>query len=166
MFIYADFVNLTFIIAYVIIKKRMWKNMKKRFCICAILILVILICVIASSCSSKFDDEDFSIELSDVKVDGNNVSVSVIFKNNSFKSDVVIGTGAIVYIFYEDENGKPDWCIPSIAVKHLIYAKQKIKKTEKFELPKGVYKVYGIADFDCDGKSYYYETEVFEVVVE
>ena len=63
-------------------------------------------------------------------------------------------------------NGKPDWCIPSIAVKHLIYAKQKIKKTTNFDLPNGVYKVYGIAGFDCDGKSYYYETEVFEVVVE
>ena len=141
--------------------------MKKRnFLVCVIICLVIVTGVVASGCSTGFKQDDFSIKLTGVTVSEGVVSVSVVFKNNSMKSGVVTGSFELVYLFYEDENGEPNWGIPSIAEYHFIYAKQNIKKTVQFELPKGKYKVYGIASFNYKKEGFDYKTEIVEIIVE
>lgn len=133
-------------------------------CIIVCIITAAVLC--ASGCSAGFKQDDFFIKLTDAAVSDGVVSVSVVFKNNSMKSGVVIGSFSLVYIFYEDENGEPNWGIPSIAEYHLIYAKQKIKQTEQFELPKGKYKVYGMASFRDGKEDFYFKTEEVEIIVE
>ena len=140
---------------------------KKSFIILTVLIIAIIAVSSIVGCSiNGFEEDDFQLEITSIRIDGNKVTVEAKLKNNSWRNGLVVSSG-LVHILYTDEEGKPDnWGIASIAIYDWMRCKQTITRTQEFELQKGKYTIEAFSSFACnnDKDRFHYSVEkVIEV---
>lgn len=139
---------------------------KKLFIILTVSIIAIIAVSSIVGCSiNGFEKDDFQLEITIIRIDGNKVTVEAKLKNNSWRNGLVESSG-LLHILYTDEEGKPEWGIASILIYDWIICKQTITRTQEFELEKGKYTIEAISNFSCnkDKDLFYYSVEkVIEV---
>ena len=115
-----------------------------------LIIAIIAISSIAGCSINGFEKDDFQLEITSIRIDGDKVTVEAKLKNNSWRNGLVVSSG-LIHILYTDEYGKPDnWGIPSIAIYNWIRCKQTITQTYEFELEKGKYTIEALTAFSCN----------------
>ena len=140
---------------------------KKSFIILTVLIIAIIAISSIVGCSiNGFEKDDFELEITSIRIDGNKVTVEAQLKNNSWRNGLVASSG-LIHILYTDEEGKPDnWGIADILIYDWMRCKQTITRTCEFELEKGQYTIEAFSGFDCNNAKdhFYYRVEkVIEV---
>ena len=127
----------------------------------AVLIISTLLFSFCGCSSSGFKQEDFELAITDVQVDGIHVTVSVEFKNKSWRNGWVVSNGLIHVIYYRDEEERDSWAFASVAIYDWIICKHTVKEKEELQLEKGQYTIAAIVRIHCndDRDVFYYEVE-------
>ena len=129
------------------------KKRKKSLIILSVVIIAIIVISSIVGCSiNGFKQDDFQLEITSIRIDGNKVTVTAQLKNKSLRNGLVTSNG-LIEIYYTDENGMPDnWASSSICIYDWIRCKQKITATYTFELEKGTYTITATAGFSCNNE--------------
>ena len=135
---------------------------KKPFIILTVIIVAVIVISGIVGCSiNGFGNDDFELKITNIRIDGNKVTVEAKLKNNSWRNGLVVSSG-LIHILYTDEDGMPDnWGIASIALYNWMRCKQTITQTCEFELEKGTYTIEAFSSFSCnnDKDDFYYRVE-------
>ena len=135
---------------------------KKSFIILTVIIVAVIVISSIVGCSiNGFEKDDFELEITSIRIDGNKVAVEAILKNNSWRNGMVVSGFSMIEVIYQDEEQSINWGFPSIAKYYWIRCKQTIKETQEFQLEKGKYTIIAIVDFNCNKNkdTFFYKAE-------
>lgn len=125
----------------------------KTFIILVVVAVIVLTvaCVVCFSING-FKQDDFTLSITSVKIEGNKVTVTAQLKNNSLRNGWISSSG-LIHMEYHDENGMPDnWGVASIYILNWMRCKQTVIRTVTFELnEKGKYTIEAFSSFSCNG---------------